>query len=581
MKPDDVLIEQVDNALMGAKDWHDVSKVLRESESSQEQELIRAAIIAFDYMLVNARASEQRERVGVFSPMLEFVDRVYPPSIKTIPDEVVQLWAELVSRLTNPVASSRLNDLLWVRKWKPKPHEYARAAVSSYVALGKGDWIPISRAECLGRALEISLELKDEESAGGILTLMVGAAREAMASKVPIPGVTLRHLEALVRSNNVALANEVDALLDEAIKVYGEDPHLFASIKDLESKWARKDKARQARVIREKAERWKEVALSRQGIQRYVFLQDALEVARLHGFRDMVAVLRGELQKMSPEDLGLTEYRLAIDIPQDALDELLESMSGGGDWRDCLNRFGAFGPPSGSFESNRAFTEKIMKQYPLQFMVERTILDAEGRSIRKVSTEDEHVEARLIQQETQQIHMWGQLAPLCLETIFKTRQRPTAEEATAYFTTDFIDADVAERIGRSLLLYLEGLFDESLHLVIPRLEAVIREICRANGAVIIREPDGSKSGGVVALAELMSVLHGNFDESWRRYLRNLLNEPTGLNLRNRVCHGLLDRGGPREAALALHAACFLRLLKARQPSDAVANSQPAQEGAQP
>jgi hypothetical protein len=53
---------------------------------------------------------------------------------------------------------------------------------------------------------------------------------------------------------------------------------------------------------------------------------------------------------------------------------------------------------------------------------------------------------------------------------------------------------------------------------------------------------------------ILSVLQGHLPESWRRYLRNLINEPTGMILRNRVSHELLPRGGPGEAALALHTA---------------------------
>ena len=53
------------------------------------------------------------------------------------------------------------------------------------------------------------------------------------------------------------------------------------------------------------------------------------------------------------------------------------------------------------------------------------------------------------------------------------------------------------------------------------------------------------------------------DKSWARYLLNTLTEPTGLNLRNRISHGLLEEAGRTEAAILLHVANFLQLLELR------------------
>ncbi|HZH15429.1 MAG TPA: DUF4209 domain-containing protein [Archangium sp.] len=563
----DQLTDLVRMALPGAKRWSDVADALRKPEKPSDEDPVWAAIWAFDYMLLNSRSAEKRERWGDFAPAIEIQGRVHPPPLKTLPDKVVATWAALADRLTDPVAASRLNDLLWVKKWAPKPHERARAAVSAYVALAQEDWGQLVRAECLARALELALAMKDAARATEIVPLIVAAAREAIASKDLIPGVTFRHIEALVGAGNVAPTADVDALLRESGEAYSANPYYFESVKDLEATWARKDKDRVARAAREKAERWKEVALAASGLQRHSLLQKAVEVARLHGLRDLVADLRGELQKMRLEDLGLSTHEVSAKISQQAVDRILAFMAGGADWRECLSRFGSYGPPSGTFEKNVASVQELMRKYPLQFMFERIVLDAEGRPIRRIATEQEHLDAGVIDREAQQIYMWGHFAPSCLKAIFDRYSMPSPEDLTAFFTTEFITPDVAERIARSLLLYHEGQFDESLHILIPRLEAVVRELCSLIGAVIIREPDGAKPGGVVALGELMSVLQGQFPESWRRYLRNLLNEPTGLNLRNRVSHGLLPRGGPAEAALALHAACFLRLLNEGQPAD--------------
>lgn len=50
------------------------------------------------------------------------------------------------------------------------------------------------------------------------------------------------------------------------------------------------------------------------------------------------------------------------------------------------------------------------------------------------------------------------------------------------------------------------------------------------------------------------------DESWRRYLANLLCDPLGLNLRNTIGHGLIAEVDQYNAALLVHAACHLATL---------------------
>jgi hypothetical protein len=55
----------------------------------------------------------------------------------------------------------------------------------------------------------------------------------------------------------------------------------------------------------------------------------------------------------------------------------------------------------------------------------------------------------------------------------------------------------------------------------------------------------------------LSRLH---DESWRRYLCHALTDALGLNLRNRICHGLIDEVDRMHVALLIHVALFLAVL---------------------
>ena len=59
---------------------------------------------------------------------------------------------------------------------------------------------------------------------------------------------------------------------------------------------------------------------------------------------------------------------------------------------------------------------------------------------------------------------------------------------------------------------------------------------------------------------MLEELKGRMPEANWRYWRTLLVESLGLNLRDRVAHGLIDDPTPQEAAILIHAACQLLFL---------------------
>jgi hypothetical protein len=134
-------------------------------------------------------------------------------------------------------------------------------------------------------------------------------------------------------------------------------------------------------------------------------------------------------------------------------------------------------------------------------------------------------------------------------------------ELTEHYTTQIIPAEVAERVATAVDHFWEGRYDEALLILLPRLESIVRELCRLLGLVIIKEPMGSDVGGFLQLGSLLSSLKGRLPESRHCYLMTLLTDPIGINLRNRGLHGLIIPGSREEAALAIHVACFLQQIR--------------------
>jgi Domain of unknown function (DUF4209) len=285
-----------------------------------------------------------------------------------------------------------------------------------------------------------------------------------------------------------------------------------------------------------------------------------LELARAHGLRADMAELRIAVQSISEEEMGLQSVEAQIQIPREQIQRFLAAFFEGTSWQDWFARFGANCPLREPRDRTVQEVEELIRAYPLQYLMPKVILSPENVPIRVVSSEEDHRAAAIVEYDMRAIMLWAGWASDILQDV-AARHRPTVAELTEHYTTQIIPPEVAERVAAAVDHFWEERYDEALVVLLPRLETILRELCRKLGLVIIKEPIGSDVGGLLQLGALLSSLEGWLPESRRCYLMTLLSDPIGINLRNRGLHGLIVRGSREEAALAIHVACFLQQIR--------------------
>jgi hypothetical protein len=142
--------------------------------------------------------------------------------------------------------------------------------------------------------------------------------------------------------------------------------------------------------------------------------------------------------------------------------------------------------------------------------------------------------------------------------------RVTQQEMDAALAAVFDHATLGSEskvrmLVHAFMYYFIGHDDAAVHMALPRVEALLREIERGRNVPVLAVAKGPISGGMTQLGGLIDNMPAaGFNEDWTSSVKLLLTDGVrGLNLRNDVSHGLSDCPPRIHVALVLHAALFL------------------------
>jgi hypothetical protein len=559
MSIDDEVLGWIREAVAGADSWDSVRSALQARDPEGDDLRLRPFVFAFGYTL-HERFGSARERAGgPFGSMTAGENWRFPPALGDISDEEIDAWRAARTAVDHPVVQARLGDLLWERKARPDPHLAAAAACDGLLSVAADEaWRGMDRVRCLSRALELARETRDSARQDTVIERLVAFADHDLESSEGGPGLSLGAIRPLVARPANERPDGLDDLLQRVAEMYGDDPYIIDSVADLRSQMLDDDGHQELR--REQVKRWREESAKGDGMLRVLRLEQALEIARRFGLSEEADELRRELGAIGPGELGLKTISAELEIPTDEVERFLLSFEEAAGWQEALRTLAVQGPPGGSPEQLADQVDQLMDEYPVQFLFTKALVGPDNATaVFRAATPEAHRRLALAEQRAQQARMWGMFCARALHRIGQRPDLPTRAALTEFLTGDFIEAEVAERIARSIELFWEEQFDESAHVLVPRLERVVREMARRVGIPVVREPRPDRDvGGVEMLGALLRDLSGAFaDPGWHAYLLNLLAEPLGLNLRNSISHGLHGTVGPVDASLLIQAGLLL------------------------
>ncbi|MFA7295560.1 MAG: DUF4209 domain-containing protein [Dehalococcoidia bacterium] len=552
--------------------WVYLASHVREELADIPEPLLRAVGTALGYMLREGTDRAQYPGYGPFIPIFQFGERVSAPPFDAVPPEIGEAWEQLGLACTVPAARALFLDLSWCARVGDKPGRLGALAIDAYLELGtKGASVdedvedkgcsPYSRAECLRRALSLVRELNQRDRLPEVCAALEAAARAAVEhDSVGTAMLLLRvlvHLPADLRPTSLL------GLLDDASTRFSDSVWDFTEVGDLRAVLA--GGGDETRVIRnEQLDHLLAEADAHTGLIRVAALQKCLEFAREHGLADRLPELRRALDAITPESLDLKEISVEVNIPREKFDQFIQSFAAPDTVSGALERFAIAGgsAPSGDHQKNLEQVEASRRDAPIHFLATQIIVDEAGRPITTAAGGEAADRLELLRQEVSGISFWGVIGAMAFDAIVAKHGQPNDLQLVQFLTRHLMTQRSAAAVARAFAHYLRGDYEAAIHVALPQVEATVRDLCRQAGIPVSREAVGD-NGGVAPLGTLLHALDASnlLDKSWVRYLITALTEPAGLNLRNRIAHGLIEEVTREHALVVLHIACFLSILQ--------------------
>lgn len=210
-------------------------------------------------------------------------------------------------------------------------------------------------------------------------------------------------------------------------------------------------------------------------------------------------------------------------------------------------------------------------------MKDRTILDLfpptlvgdDGRTLARVGTLDEDPEGHLVLHYSRNMEFAATFLRLVVDRLVEARHLTVREIADYVYQSPVLDQSKRAIVEAALTAFLAKNWLVAIHLLVPQIEDTVRRLVGLTGGPTMKKKREKHDG--MQLRNLDELLRDErvlriLGEDEAFYLRVLLTDQRGWNLRNDVCHGITEIGGFNSATAdrLLHALLLLGSLRRKE-----------------
>jgi len=246
-----------------------------------------------------------------------------------------------------------------------------------------------------------------------------------------------------------------------------------------------------------------------------------------------------EMYRLGRAEMGRVE--VPIEVPADEVDRMLEDLLSPGTLHACLDRIAREGSLLPNLALAQQTTDKAAGQGSLlAHLPIRTIQNDMTVSVSQTEQE------RHTHEINRNLMLWIQVnSSIILTNLFSRLEQQkglSAQSLTDYFaSTGLFDEDNLALIQTGMERHFAGDYIGALHVLVPQFEDALRTLFQRAGKGVIRPRRGQSGWEMETLGAFLDrdAVRNTLPPEIHAYIRLVMTEQIGLNLRNRIAHGLI------------------------------------------
>lgn len=572
-------------------DEHDIHSDLRHLSAKVTGDIPRdflAELMAFGFA-VDYQDTETSWGT-YFGPLMVMPNKegqiIESPSIKLVDEAMLSYWAERTGQSRHPILKARYADLVWDFSrhvtGKIADPAMARIVITANVEIAQRRLYEhdFDLAGRLKRALSLALQINDAELLQKVKETTISSEAYFSAKG------NFKHrgfsYDLLVENNRIQLTDsesrEIIFALEQWLDIVSnaENQELFDPFAAEEAalrlaKYYRriKDPDKMRTALLKYGNAFLDPAKTASTLVASAWLQKIYATYLQFNLKtdaDAIAVeLRTVGAKTKDEMVAMSGE---VKISKEKLEEYITEITEG-DLEASLSRIASQFLPNKDEVATQV--KEQSKKTVLQFLMSQSIQDHKGRPIAKIGPLHEDLDGHVVLHMSRNMSFATIFLRLVLERLQSKFNLSSKDVADFLCQSPLFEADRLPIINAGLQAFLEGNHIVTAHLLIPQIEDAIRNLVEMAGGAIYKP---NRSGGL-SLKTLDEVLRDDIithvlGDNTAFYLRVLLTDQRGWNIRNTVCHGLASAGyfTADMSDRILHALLLLGHIRPRDNKDA-------------
>ncbi len=590
---ENIIAPDLENVLLsienqkGFLDYHGVESSIRKAwqDFSTDKPPFEwlSEIVAFQFMEEHPGNIEGYGEY--FGPMMEGLSAdgtpVRIPDAKIVTPDMINYWAERAKASEHPVMAARyaglVFDLSKVVTGKPASFEMAEIYFNNLLKISE-DGLQEHEMDIvhkLERALHVAISMKNDE-------WLAKARQETLACQDRInrddaPGYWATAYRLLLENKKSKVTAEEEHKiiqgLEERLSSLGlkkvneeiSDPWNFQSAAEpLANYYRRKNKKEDLeRIINVWGNAFETAVDSVSGMLASSWLQHIHDVYMTYGFKEKaenVAIKLHEAGQGAANELG--KHTFEFKVPKEEIDKIVNAVTDK-DLNTAFVRLALNSIPK--IEGTRQRIDKLFASSSISYFFSRQIMDQKGRVVAIVGPYEQDPTGHIVQQMSQDLDLDQIFFHPIIMAMIEKLDMNTEKLMTFVSKSSILEPERLGIIKKGVSAYFNKDFFVAAHILIPQIEQGIRNLHELFGGAILKP---RKGGGYhyKTLDELLreETIQKVLGKDCAFYMQVILTDARGWNLRNDICHGLLQDVSEHHIERIIHILLCLALIRPKE-----------------